>query len=215
MCFEGLAGRRAESFWGRIHAGHGKASAIIKPARCDLKKLSRDISLDYKRRYWQIMVPVERVWSKLYTVGTRLFLFFTSIALLFLALALFLIKTEPNWGYTVFFAFLLNALIWLLLGIIGLIRNKVLSKKLSHLKATGKAYEVTIEEIIPGWYTRLGSYITACVQGHYIDSLGNSRFVRSPLYAFTPFDKKGDFTANVYVDPSGSRSHAFELLRKE
>lgn len=159
--------------------------------------------------------PVEYAWSKMHTVGTRLFLLFVIISVPFLFLALFVIETKPNWGYMVVIALMANGVMWLLFGLVGRINSRVISKKLSRLRLGGNSYEVTIKQMVPLWFVQLGGYIVASVEGYYTDSLGNTQPLKSTAYVFTTFDKKDDFVANVYVDSSNPEFYAVELFRKE
>lgn len=160
------------------------------------------------------MNQVERVWRKLHTVGVSLSLLFLALSLPFLVLALFVIEAEPNWGYVPVLTLLANGALWLLLGLFGFGYNKVLCNKLSRLKASEGPYEVVIERILPNWGVRLGGYITAAVEGHYTDGSGNIHTVRSTNHIFTTFEKRDDFTANVYVDQKNPKVYAVEILRR-
>ena len=161
------------------------------------------------------MQPVKPVTSQLYSVGIGLFLLFAALSLPFLFLAFFVVKTEPNWSYTVVLVLMGNSILWFLLAVFGKTKSRLIAKRLSRLKANGDLYEVTIKQMVPLWYIRLGAYLTASVRGHYTDRLGKIRPVQSINYVFTAFDQRDDFKAYVYVDPRNSKTYAVELLRKK
>ncbi len=162
------------------------------------------------------MKPVERVWYKLYTTGKAVFLIFSIMSIPILLLAVFVLKAELNsWAYVLVFILMMNGIGWLLLGLFGLAYDRILAYRLSHLKSKGLMHEITIKRMLPNWTVRLGGYITASIEGSYMDNSKNIKTVRSTNHIFTTFDTKDDFVANVYVDSSNSESYFVELLRKD
>ncbi len=160
------------------------------------------------------MEIVECAWHRLFTAGIRVFLLYALLALPFLILALFVIKTDPNWGYIVVFVFLLNALVWLLIGLFGLVKHRLLGTRLDRLKADGDSYELIIKRMVPLSFVHIGAHIFAAAEGHYTDSSGNIQPIKSAYYAFTTFDKWEDFTGQVYVDRNNPKFYAVELFKK-
>ncbi len=160
------------------------------------------------------METVECAWHRLFTAGIRIFFLFVLLALPFLILALFVIKTDPNWGYLAMFPLLGNALGWLLIGLFGWVKYRFVAAELDRLKADGDRYELTIKRMVPLSFVYIGAHIFAAAEGHYTDGSGNIQPIKSIYYAFTTFDKREDFIGQVYVDKNDSKLYAVELFRK-
>ena len=104
-------------------------------------------------------------------------------------------------------SFLINGIVWLMVGIACVIKNRYDQRKLRRLKEDGLCYSGTVSKISP-------SYITARVVCSYIGETG-AVTVSSNHFLLTPFDTKEHFQVLVYLDRENSRKFSVELYRTE
>jgi len=111
-------------------------------------------------------------------------------------------------------AFLLNGILWLVIG--GLLKIKGASnqRKLEILMREGHCYNGSVVNIIPVHWVRIGSYVTARVKCVYKTEKGN-RFIKSGYHILSPFDRIEDLYAKIYFDYNNSAKYAVEIFRRD
>lgn len=111
-------------------------------------------------------------------------------------------------------SFLINGIVWLMVGIACVTKNRYDQRKLRRLKEDGLCYSGTVSKISPNHCVRIGSYITARVVCSYIGETG-AVTVSSNHFLLTPFDTKEHFRVWVYLSRVNSRKFSVELYRTE
>lgn len=111
-------------------------------------------------------------------------------------------------------ALMINGVIWLVIGIACVTKNRCDRQEHSRLKEEGLCYTGTVTKICPNHFVRIGSYITARVICSYIGETGAAT-VNSNHFLLTHFDKKENFRAMVYVDQRDASKFFVDLYRMD
>lgn len=106
-------------------------------------------------------------------------------------------------------AFLINGLIWFIVGIVLLLKYKYDEIKEKSIFKEAIVYECIVKKIFPKYMIRIGSYITARVQYSYND--GEDKTYMSAFYLLTPWDNLSNLKGKVYIDSRGRK--VFVLYR--
>ncbi len=105
---------------------------------------------------------------------------------------------------------LLNASVWLGLGLLSAGKLAYDRNRLKQLKQSGACVNAEIEDIIPSAWVRVGNYVTCKIACRYSYE-GNSHRAMSQYYVLTPFRKREDLRVFVYVDRQNPGRCAVEL----
>jgi hypothetical protein len=106
------------------------------------------------------------------------------------------------WTYTtgeLFNPFLINAVIWLVADACLYAVAKSRRKKLDKYKENGIRYPMEITKFAANAHVRVGGYVSAQVEGYYLNGLGQKRQIRSKDFLLQPFELKENLIASVYV----------------
>lgn len=100
---------------------------------------------------------------------------------------------DGNW------AFLINGIFWMIMGIGLKIKGASNQRKLEILKREGLCYDGSVVSIIPAHWVRIGSYVTAQVECVYKTEKGDC-IVKSGYHLLSPFDRIDNLYAKIYFD---------------
>lgn len=94
---------------------------------------------------------------------------------------------------------LLNASVWIMLFLISVGKLTYDKKKLKNLKHSGTCIDSEIKDIIPASWIRVGNYICCRIVCGFIYE-GKEYKAVSNYYVLTPFQRKEDLYANVFIE---------------
>lgn len=107
---------------------------------------------------------------------------------------------------------LLNVSVWLILFLASMIKLTHDKKKLKNMKDSGTCMDSEIEDMIPAAWIRVGTYISCRVGCRFIYE-GKEYKAVSNYYVLTPFQRKEDLYANVYIDKDDPAQYSVELFQ--
>lgn len=107
-----------------------------------------------------------------------------------------------------------NALVWLLLSLASVSKLAYDKKKLKNLKYSGACMEAEIKDMIPAAWIRVGNYISCRIVCRFTYESKEYKVV-SNYYVLTPFQRKEDLYAKVYIDKNNPTQYSVELFQTE
>lgn len=113
---------------------------------------------------------------------------------------------DGNW------AFLINGIFWMIMGIGLKIKGASNQRKLEILKREGLCYNGSVVSIIPAHWVRIGSYVTARVECVYKTEKGES-IIMSGYHLLSPLYRIENLYAKIYFDDNNSEKYVVELFR--
>lgn len=107
---------------------------------------------------------------------------------------------------------LINVSVWLILFLASMSKLVYDRKKLKKLKHSGACIDSEIEDMIPAAWIRVGNYISCRIVCRFIYE-GKEYKAISNYYVLTPFKRKEDLYANVYIDKDNPAKYSVELFQ--
>ncbi len=107
---------------------------------------------------------------------------------------------------------LINVSVWLILFLASMGKLVYDRKKLKKLKCSGVCMDSEIEDMIPAAWIRAGGYITCRIVCRFIYE-GSEYKAISSYYILTPFKRKEDLYANVYISKDNPARYSIELFQ--
>ena len=107
---------------------------------------------------------------------------------------------------------LINVSVWLILFLASMSKLIYDRKKLKNLKHSGVCIDSEIEDIIPAAWIRVGNYTSCRIACRFIYE-GKEYKAVSNYYVLTPFKRKEDLYANVYIDKDNPDKYSVELFQ--
>lgn len=105
---------------------------------------------------------------------------------------------------------LINVSVWLILFLASMGKLVYDKKKLKKLKYSGVCADSEIENMLPAVWLRIGNYTSCRISCRFIYE-GKEYKAVSGYYVLTPFVRKEDLYANVYVDKENPAKYSVEL----
>ncbi len=109
-------------------------------------------------------------------------------------------------------AMLINVSVWLILFLASMGKLVYDKKKLKNLKHSGACMDSEIEDMIPAAWIRVGNYTSCRIVCRFIYE-GKEYKAVSNYYVLTPFKRKEDLHANVYIDKDNPAKYSVELFQ--
>lgn len=113
---------------------------------------------------------------------------------------------------TIWKPMLINVFVWLALFLASTGKLVYDRKKLKSLKDSGVCTDSEIEDMIPAAWIRVGNYTSGRIVCRFIYEGKEYRAV-SNYYVLTPFMRKEDLYANVYIDRENPDKYSVELFQ--
>ena len=113
---------------------------------------------------------------------------------------------------TILIAMLINVCVWLILFLASMGKLVYDRRKLKNLKHTGACMDSEIEDMILAAWIRVGNYISCRIVCRFIYE-GKEYKAVSNYYVLTPFTRKEDLYANVYIDKDNPARYSVELFQ--
>ena len=107
---------------------------------------------------------------------------------------------------------LINVSAWLILFLASMSKLVYDKKKLKNLKLSGACMDTEIEDMIPAAWIRVGNYTSCRIVCRFIYE-GKEYKAVSNYYVLTPFKRKEDLYANVYIDKDNPAKYSVELFQ--
>ena len=107
---------------------------------------------------------------------------------------------------------LINVSVWLILFLASMSKLAYDRKKLKNLKDSGTCVDAEIEDMIPAAWIRVGNYTSCRIVCRFIYE-GKEYKAVSNYYVLTPFKRKEDLYANVYIDKENPAKYSVELFQ--
>lgn len=107
---------------------------------------------------------------------------------------------------------LINASVWLALFLVSMSKLAYDKKKLKKRKYLGVCIDSEIKDIIPTVWIRVGNYTSCRVVCGFMYEDKEYKAV-SDYYVLTPFQRKEDLYANVYIDKDNPAKCSVELFQ--
>lgn len=107
---------------------------------------------------------------------------------------------------------LLNASVWLLLFLASMSKVVYDRRKLKKLKHSGVCMDSEIEDMIPAAYVRVANYTSCRIVCRFIYEGRECKAVSS-YHILSPFVRKEDLHANVYIDKNDPARYSVELFQ--
>lgn len=107
---------------------------------------------------------------------------------------------------------LLNASVWLILCLAFMSAVVYEERKLKSRKQAGISLDAEIEEIIPALWIRIGNYVSCRVICRFLQE-GREYKAVSGYYVLTPFQRKEDLYARVFIDRERPERYSVELFQ--
>jgi hypothetical protein len=95
--------------------------------------------------------------------------------------------------------FSINAVIWIVADAFLYAVVKSRRIKMEKFRENGIRYPMEITKFVVNPYVRVGRYVTAKVEGYYLNGVGAKRQIRSKDFLLHPFELKENLIASVYV----------------
>lgn len=109
-------------------------------------------------------------------------------------------------------AFLVNGILWIVMGVGLKIKGDSNQRYLEVLKREGLCYDGSVVRIFPAHWVRIGSYVTVRVECVYKTEKGKY-IVKSGYHLLSPLDRIENLYAKIYFDYNNSEKHIVELFR--
>ena len=113
---------------------------------------------------------------------------------------------------TILKVMLLNASVWIMLFLISVGKLTYDKKKLKNLKHSGTCIDSEIKDIIPASWITVGNYICCRIVCGFIYE-GKEYKAVSNYYVLTPFHRKEDLYANVFIEQNNPTKYSIELFQ--
>ncbi len=113
---------------------------------------------------------------------------------------------------TILIAMLINVCVWLILFLASMGKLVYDRKKLKNLKHTGACMDSEIEDMIPAVWIRAGNYTSCRIVCRFVYE-GKEYKAVSNYYVLTPFTRKEDLYAKVYIDKDNPARYSVELFQ--
>ena len=113
---------------------------------------------------------------------------------------------------TILEAMLINVSVWLILFLASMGKLLYNKKKLKNMKHSGTYMDSEIEDMIPAAWIRVGNYTTCRIVCRFTYE-GKEYEAVSNYYVLTPFKRKEDLYANVYIDKDNPAKYSVELFQ--
>ncbi len=110
-------------------------------------------------------------------------------------------------------AMLINVSVWLILFLASMSKLAYDKKKLKNLKHSGACMDSEIEDMIPAAWIRVGNYTSCRIVCRFIYE-GKEYKAISNYCVLTPFKRKEDLHANVYIDKDNPAKYSVELFQR-
>lgn len=107
---------------------------------------------------------------------------------------------------------LINVSVWLILFLASMSKLVYDRKKLKGLKDSGACIDSEIEDMIPAAWIRVGNYTSCRIVCRFLYEDKEYKAV-SNYYVLTPFMRKEDLYANVYIDKDNPAKYSVELFQ--
>lgn len=107
---------------------------------------------------------------------------------------------------------LINVSVWLILFLVSTGKLLYDKKKLKNLKQSGICMDSEIEDIIPAVWIRVANYTSCRIVCRFVYE-GKEYKAVSNYYVLSPFKRKEDFYANVYIDKADPAKYSVELFQ--
>lgn len=107
---------------------------------------------------------------------------------------------------------LINVSVWLILFLASISKLVYDKKKLKNLKHSGACMDSEIADMIPAAWIRVGNYTSCRIICRFIYEGQEYRAI-SNYYVLTPFKRKEDLCANVYIDKDNPAKYSVELFQ--
>ena len=114
---------------------------------------------------------------------------------------------------TILKVMLLNASVWIMLFLISVGKLTYDKKKLKNLKHSGTCIDSEIKDIIPASWITVGNYICCRIVCGFIYE-GKEYKAVSNYYVLTPFQRKEDLYANVFIEQNNPTKYSIELFQE-
>ena len=164
-------------------------------------KAEENISNLFKEKQFANLKPVKYLFS------------ICANAALFVAVAELAVGLVGNFfNSTILKPMLINVSVWLILFLASISKLAYDRKKLKNLKHSGICMDSEIEDMIPAAWIRVGNYTSCRIVCRFIYEGKEYRAV-SNYYVLTPFKRKEDLYANVYIDKDNPATYSVELFQ--
>ena len=164
-------------------------------------KAEENISNLFKEKQFANLKPVKYLFS------------ICANAALFVAVAELAVGLVGNFfNSTILKPMLINVSVWLILFLASMSKLAYDRKKLKNLKHSGICMDSEIEDMIPAAWIRVGNYTSCRIVCRFIYEGKEYRAV-SNYYVLTPFKRKEDLYANVYIDKDNPATYSVELFQ--
>jgi len=107
---------------------------------------------------------------------------------------------------------LINVSVWLILFMASMGKLVYDKKILENLKHSGTCMDAEIEDMIPAAWIRVGNYTSCRIVCRFLYE-GKEYKAVSNYYVLTPFKRKEDLYANVYIDKDNPDKYSVELFQ--
>lgn len=107
---------------------------------------------------------------------------------------------------------LINASVWLILFLLSMSKLLYDKRKLQKLKHSGTCMDSEIEDMIPAAWIRVANYTSCRIVCRFIYE-GKEYQAVSNYYVLTPFKRKEDLYANVYICKDNPAKYSVELFQ--
>lgn len=107
---------------------------------------------------------------------------------------------------------LINASVWLILFLLSMSKLLYDKRRLEKLKHLGTCMDSEIEDMIPAAWIRVANYTGCRIVCRFIYE-GKEYQAISSYYVLTPFKRKEDLYANVYIDKDNPAKYSVELFQ--
>ena len=109
-------------------------------------------------------------------------------------------------------AMLINASVWLILFLASMGTLLYDKKKMKTLEHLGVCMDSEIEDMIPAAWIRVGNYTSCRIVCRFLYE-GKEYKAVSSYYVLTPFKRKEDLYAKVYIDKANPAKYSVELFQ--
>lgn len=132
---------------------------------------------------------------------------------LFVAVAELAVGLVGNFFHsTILEVMLLNVSVWLTLFFVSMGKLVCDKKKLNDLKHSGACVDAEIEDVLPTAWIRVANYVSCRIVCRFLYE-GKEYKAVSNHYVLSPFKRKEDLRANVYVDKGNPAKYSVELFQ--
>ena len=164
-------------------------------------KAEENISNLFKEKQFANLKPVKYLFS------------ICANAALFVAVAELAVGLVGNFfNSTILKPMLINVSVWLILFLASMSKLAYDRKKLKNLKHSGICMDSEIEDMIPAAWIRVGNYTSCRIVCRFLYE-GKEYKAVSNYYVLTPFKRKEDLYAKVYIDKANPAKYSVELFQ--